>query len=103
MNAPRQTEKQFMAAVDEYERLEGWLVYHTHDSRRSGPGFPDLVLCRPPRLVVAELKTERGRVTFGQDVWLYKLSQCAGAETYLWRPADWPAIEAALRRVPEAA
>ena len=37
-------ESDFQRAVIEMARLHGWLVYHTHDSRRSAPGFPDLVL-----------------------------------------------------------
>ena len=41
---PRQTEDQWQSAVIEYARLMGWLVYHTHDSRHSEKGFPDLVL-----------------------------------------------------------
>jgi hypothetical protein len=40
------TEKQFMAQVIQLARLRKWLVYHTHDARRSVAGFPDLVLVR---------------------------------------------------------
>ena len=40
------TEKQFMAQVVELAKLKGWLVYHTYDSRRSEPGFPDLCMVR---------------------------------------------------------
>ena len=55
-----QTEKAFQFAVIQLARLNGWMVYHTHDSRRSEPGWPDLALCRPPRLVLAKLKSDRG-------------------------------------------
>ena len=37
------TEKQFQSHIVQYAKMRGWLVYHTHDSRRSEPGFPDLV------------------------------------------------------------
>jgi hypothetical protein len=76
----------------------GWdLTYHTHDSRRSHKGWPDLVLCRPPELLVVELKAEKTRVTNDQLAWLAALDAC-GIETYLWRPADLPAIQARLSR-----
>lgn len=39
-------ERDFQAAVMELARLLGWRVYHTWDSRKSEPGFPDLVLVR---------------------------------------------------------
>jgi hypothetical protein len=55
-------------------------------------GLPDLILCRPPRLVFAELKSARGRVSPQQQAWLNALSQCAGVEVYLWRPDDWQTI-----------
>ena len=56
----KQTEAQFQAVVIEYAELHGWRVYHTHDSRRSQPGFLDLTMVRPPRLIFAELKSEDG-------------------------------------------
>ena len=96
MRAPRQSEKAFQSAVIEYAQLNGWLVYHTHDSRRSEVGFPDLVLCRAPRIVFAELKSEGGRLTDTQREWLDELGRCR-IETYLWRPANWPYIEGTLR------
>lgn len=82
-------EAQFLAAVRQLAQLCGWRVYHTHDSRRSEPGFPDLAMVHPgqKRIVFAELKTATGRTTAEQDAWLVDLD-AAGAEAYLWRPAD---------------
>jgi hypothetical protein len=75
--------------------LRGWLAYHTHDSRRSAPGFPDLVMLRGLRLLVAELKVGRNRLTRDQAVWLAAF-RAAGVECHEWRPDDWPEIEVAL-------
>ena len=57
-----------------------------------------MVLCRPPRLILAELKRVGGRLTAAQRGWLDALSACAGVECYLWTPDDWEAIVAALQR-----
>ena len=93
---PPETERAFQARVVALFDLLGWRVFHVHDSRRSPAGFPDLVLCRPGRLVFAELKAARGRVTPEQEAWLLALRE-AGQRAYLWRPADWPEIEAVAR------
>lgn len=45
-------------------------------------------MLRRSRLVFAELKSTRGRVTPEQQAWLDQLP-ATGTETYLWRPADW--------------
>ena len=94
------TEKAFQAQVVALARTLGWQVYHPFDSRRSTPGFPDLTLVRDRRLVFAELKTERGRVTAAQRGWLDALGGVAAAadcvEVYLWRPSDWDDIERIL-------
>ncbi len=58
-----QTEKALQSAVRDYARLRGWHCYCVWDSRHSPKGWPDLVLLRPPRMVVAELKSTRGRLT----------------------------------------
>jgi hypothetical protein len=89
------TEQQFQAQVVALARIRGWLEYHTYDSRRSTPGFPDLVLVRPGRVVWAELKTDAGKLTAAQAAWLQALRD-AGQEVHVWRPANWPEIEAAL-------
>ena len=91
------SERDFQRQVVLLAELMGWYVYHTYDSRRSNPGFPDLVLVRTPCVVFAELKREKGRVTPAQREWADELSRCSGVEYYLWRPSDWDEIEEALR------
>lgn len=73
-----------------------WDCYHTHNSQRSNPGWPDWVFCRPPRLVLAELKTEQGSLSKAQRYWRELLEACPGVEYRCWRPSDWPDVEATL-------
>ena len=82
------TEAQLQAAIIETAQTFGWLVYHTYDSRRSHPGFPDLVLCRPPDVLYLELKSEKGRLRPDQDSWIGALRQ-SGQNVQVWRPSDW--------------
>lgn len=91
-----QPEKDFQGQVIMLAKLYGWLAYHTHDSRKSAAGWPDLGLCRPPRLILAECKTDTGTVGYYQRQWLTALEACPGVETYIWRPAMWPEITAIL-------
>jgi hypothetical protein len=90
------TEAQWQATVVELATRRGWLTYHVHDPRRSNPGFPDLVLVKE-RVVFAELKAQKGRLTEQQSIWQIAL-RVAGAEAYCWRPSDWPQVEQTLRR-----
>jgi hypothetical protein len=92
------TEKAFMDSIVELARNTGWLVYHPYDSRRSEPGFPDLVMTKPKRLVIAEIKTEKGKTSEHQDKWLETLKtvEARGVKVNLWRPSDWPEIERTL-------
>ncbi len=93
------SEKEFQAQVVELARLTGWLCYHTHDSRRSAPGFPDLLLVRPPRCLFVELKSTTGRSRPEQAAWLEALAEVERApEVFLWRPGDFGDIQSTLRR-----
>jgi len=95
-------ERDFQRAVVELARLMGWRVHHTRPALtqcgrwltpiQGDAGFPDLVLCRPPRLILAELKRVGGKPTAEQQAWLETLASCAGVECYLWTPNDWDAI-----------
>jgi hypothetical protein len=93
---PVQTERQFEAAVVEFAKLAGWRVYHPYDSRRSEAGWPDLAMVRAGRLVLAELKSEKGRLSEAQAEWIEEL-RLAPIEMCVWRPSDWPTIEELLR------
>lgn len=80
-------EADLQSRVERLARELGWLIYHTHDSRRSQAGFPDLVLVRRGRLVWRELKTMKGKVTPEQQEWLDALT-VANADVGVWRPID---------------
>jgi hypothetical protein len=94
----RLTENQFLAQVRDLAKLTGWETYHTHNSQRSEPGWPDLVLASESqrRVLFVELKTAVGRVTKPQEKWLRILGAC-GMEAAVWRPADLPAIAKILQ------
>jgi len=92
-------EDAFLHKVRQLARREGWLCYHTHRSERSEPGFPDLVLTKPGRLIFAELKSATGKLTPFQHTWLDLLRHSvAHVEVYCWRPADYAEIVAILTR-----
>jgi hypothetical protein len=80
-------EEDLLQAVRELAHGLGWITYHTRMSKRSDPGWPDLVLVRGDRIVYRELKSATGKVSEEQQVWLDALA-AAGADTGVWRPAD---------------
>lgn len=94
------SERELQEAIIELAVALKFHVYHTHDSRRSVPGFPDLTLVngKRRRTIFAELKTTRGVVTPDQFDWLTTLAT-AGNHVHLWRPVDWltGSIERELR------
>ena len=82
-------ERDFQADVIAMARTLGCLAFHVHDSRRSQPGFPDLVIVGKGGVIFRELKTEKGRLRPEQETWLAALAS-AGADATVWRPNDWP-------------
>lgn len=82
-------EPAWQAQVIAWATRGGWAYYHTHDSRRSPIGFPDLVLIKALRYpVFAELKTMRGIVRPWQQAWIDRLNAAHGCRAYIWRPSD---------------
>ena len=86
--AKTMTEADLQACVETAAKLRGWRTYHTHDSRRSQAGFPDLVLVRGNHILWRELKTMTGRLRPEQHAWIDDLEH-AGADVGIWRPIDW--------------
>ena len=93
------TEEKLQEAVVRLAVELGWRWHHQRISVRSPAGWPDLVLCRPPRLLVVELKSTKGVVSRAQQDWLAALAGCDGVEIAVWRPEQWQdgTIERALR------
>lgn len=96
MTETKISEASFQRTVIEMAELLSWRTYHTHDSRRSNQGWPDLVLVRAGELVIVELKTNTGRLSQAQGEWLDDL-EASGVEVHVWRPRDFDRIEARLK------
>ena len=97
------TEEQWLSRVLETACLHGWRCQHVRPARtargwrtpvQGHVGAPDLLLARDGVLLVAELKSDRGRLGPGQREWL----DAAGAHARLWKPQDWAAVLAELER-----
>src|SRR5262245_35245971 len=88
-------EGQWLRYVCDLAQENGWSTYHTHTARYSNAGFPDLVMMRPPEIVVAELKSKRGVVTESQMHWLMLFDAC-GIESYVWRPTEYEEVRSRL-------
>jgi|SRR5215471_6112510 len=84
---PQMSERDLQASVIQLARLLHLLTYHTHDSRHSAAGFPDLVIVGRSVLFV-ELKSASGLLTKAQAAWRDALRD-TGAAWAEWRPRDW--------------
>jgi hypothetical protein len=90
-------ESDFQKIVIKLAQHYGWLVHHALPSMNKrgvwathelgDHGFPDLVLAHPSgRVIFAELKSDKGKVSPLQSRWLSVLEQ--GAVVWVWRPSD---------------
>lgn len=95
----RMTEKEWQKRVLRYAVWGKWEWQHTFDSRFGPRGFPDLILIRPPELIAAELKTDRGSLSEAQVWWLEALHDC-GIEQHVWKPRDEQLVKDRLLRHP---
>ena len=85
-----------MAHVIQLARALGWRVYHTHNSRHSPAGYPDLTLVKGKALVYMELKMPGNLPSKHQKAWLAALNQTP-ARVYLMTPDDMGDIETLLK------
>lgn len=102
------TEAAWQAQVIGLARINGWTrIYHApnggHGGRivpgqiPEGRGFPDLIMVRGNEAIVAELKTDKGRIGPGQAEWLEAFAE-TGIDAYLWRPRDIDQVQERLGR-----
>lgn len=91
------TEKQFQAQVIQLAKVLRWKVQFHWRSFHSPAGWPDLTLVRADRIIHAELKTVKGKVSEAQQEWLDVLAATGKCEVYVWRPADFDVITDILR------
>ena len=101
------TEAQFTDQLIEVGRLLGYKVAHFRPAKTSrgwrtpvsgdGAGWPDLTFAKPGRLIFAELKSKVGKLSPEQTDWL-ALLEATGAESYVWRPAQFEEAVEILRR-----
>lgn len=102
---PRLTEAQFTAQVIQLAGICGWKSAHFRAARTArgwrtpcqgdAKGWPDLVLVRGRRVIYAELKVGRNRLTPEQQQWRDAL-RCAGQDVRLWTDRDWAEITRTL-------
>lgn len=115
LEAKAMTEREFQKQVIELAKGFDWLVAHFRPGMTSriskqgkpvwvtpmqgDPGFPDLVLVHPEqqRVIVAELKSERGKCSLAQTQWLEAFDATGQVEVKIWRPSDWDAIVEELK------
>ena len=92
------TEKDLREQVRDLCDLYRWKMYFSWTSIHSPRGFPDLVLVHPgkQRIIYAELKSDKGKLTSEQQEWIDVLWEC-GQDVYVWRPADIEEIARLLR------
>lgn len=99
-------ETEWQQSVIELAQAYGWRVAHFRAAKTErgwrtpvqadGAGFPDLVLVRPPELLFAELKSDKGRLSPDQVQWLSDLALC-GIVAEMWRPRDFDAVHERLK------
>jgi hypothetical protein len=93
--ADTMTEKQLQGNIVLAARELGWMVSFAWKSYNSPAGWPDLVLAKPPKLIFAELKSQKGKLRPEQERWRDALIAC-GQEWHLWRPSDLDEVYAVL-------
>ncbi len=98
------SERELQNAIVDAARLYGYMVFHTRPAlsakgwrtpvQYDGKGFPDLCLVGPDRIIFAEIKAAKGKLSREQEHWLDGLEKVAAVtdrvKVCVWTPADWP-------------
>ena len=95
--AATMTETELKDAVIDLAHLLGYLVHHDRPAQnrrgdwathiQGDAGFVDLVLAKNGRVLLPELKSEKGRLTDEQAAWGRAIGE--GTHSYLlWRPEN---------------
>ena len=92
------TEKAFQQDILDSARKLGWLCFHTFDSRRSEPGFPDIIAIRGATMLCLEVKDEDGEPSSAQEEWLARFQQVKYVEASLVRPEHRDQVNDVLNR-----
>ena len=93
------TEADLREQVRDLCKLFGWDMKFTWSSIHSPKGMLDLLLINreQKRVIFAELKSEKGKMTPEQQETFDELQAC-GQECYLWRPGDIESIASLLKQ-----
>ena len=72
------------------------MVHHTRPAQtakgwrtpiQGDPGYPDLTMARAGKVVWAELKSEKGKLSDAQIGWCSAIGP-----VHVWRPSDWDTV-----------
>ena len=85
-------ESGFQAAIVELVKATGNRAYHTYNSRKSEPGFPDLTIYGSVGFLMVETKRVKTKCTGPQLETGARLVE-VGVDWLVWRPHDWPELE----------
>jgi hypothetical protein len=94
------TEKALQQMIVSRASVLGWRHAHVEPGQVKGgrwitgtaAGFPDLWLVRDGRLLVFEIKRERGTLRPGQQEWIDALDAVPGVTARIVRPSDIEAV-----------
>ena len=91
-------EKDFARQVETMLNFYGWLWKHDEPAHRPGGGFvtafrgtrgfPDYIAVKGDRVLLVELKSDKGRLSTDQQRWLHAFAMSGRVECYVWRPGD---------------
>jgi len=90
------SEEEFQNQIIQLARLNHWRIAHFRPAMTSqgwrtpmqgDKGFPDLVLAKKGRIIFAELKSNSGKLSEEQRLWMRELDYDPN-EYYIWCPFD---------------